>query len=666
MKAKIFTRIKRVCAWLFALAFILPFFCFGWGRYALNTFSASAASGDYIAIKQYKAEMTVGENRRIAVKESITVEFLRAGLTMFYRSLPTDGARYSQITASCAGNEAFTYHVADNPDDDGFIDINCVGNAALGNVWTYELSYTMEQGVDTNPDGMIIDVVGFGWTVPLHDVSVTVYLPTTPTEYQIYTDIFGSGTQNEATCQLSADGKTLHIYADILNCGYSQKYDEYVTGGITLQFTLPKGVLDGYAATRIFTEDIWKIVLGALGAVALAFGVFTLTHKKRALITVVNIKAPDEMDPMKMGKWLDGAVNDEDITSMIYYFANKGYLRIDFSNEDDPKLIACVQALPNTEPEYQRTLFAGLFAKADTELFEDPFEEGLIGKRKVTFVSKAAGKFYDAMQKARMQVPAPPTMYEMKSIFGYILGPIIGAGLGILTCLLMSMRVGGSYAYGLGVVFLLPLLVMAILGYISENYRYKWKRAMRTGMLAVEVGIAVLFSLLVIFLLARFLMTEWEKLVLCLGVFGSYFCTRGTLSRTEEYAKVLENILGFKEFIVVTEEDKIAFMLKENPELYYKVLPYAQVLGVTDEWEHKFQKLTMEPPAWYYGTAYTHYHYYYLHRSLDRAMSREIAAEIARRSKNSGGGGRVGRSGGGGSFGSFGGGGFGGGGGGAR
>ena len=63
------------------------------------------------------------------------------------------------------------------------------------------------------------------------------------------------------------------------------------------------------------------------------------------MITVVNITAPDEMDPMKMGKWIDGAVNNEDITSMIYYFANKGYLKIDLTDEDDPKLISLLSRL---------------------------------------------------------------------------------------------------------------------------------------------------------------------------------------------------------------------------------------------------------------------------------------------------------------------------------
>ena len=125
--------------------------------------------------------------------------------------------------------------------------------------------------------------------------------------------------------------------------------------------------------------------------------------------------------------------------------------------------------------------------------------------------------------------------------------------------------------------------------------------------------------------------------------------------------KELENILGFKEFIVVTEEDKIKTMLEVNPELYYKVLPYAQVLGVTDEWEGKFKKLLVQPPSWSVASDMDWFDWYVLHRCINRSMTSAMIRMAASAASSS-----VGRSGGGGSFGGFGGGGFGGGGGGVR
>ena len=133
------------------------------------------------------------------------------------------------------------------------------------------------------------------------------------------------------------------------------------------------------------------------------------------------------------------------------------------------------------------------------------------------------------------------------------------------------------------------------------------------------------------------------------------------VSRTEEYTLVLGEILGFKEFITVTEEDKIKFMLEDNPELFYDILPYAQVLGVTKEWEDKFKNILLQPPSWYVGSRMTIFDYMLINACLRRAT-----ASMMTRPQSSGGGSFVGRSGGGGSFGGFSGGGHGGGGGGAR
>ncbi len=652
MKARIFACVKRVAALLAVLIVCLSFTVFGGGRYALKPVSASADSSAALAVQRYELEMTVRKDRKIEVKEYIMVEFLRSGLSMFYRSLPTDGARYSDITAACPNNPDFYYTVEDNPDDGSFFDINCIGGAAKGNVWIYELSYTMIQGVDTNPNGMILDVVGFGWMVPLHNVRATVHFPDAVQSYVVYSDIFGSETGNVVQRSISEDKKTIHMTADVLDYAYSEKYDEYVAGGITLEFTLPEGALDSYGSTRLFTDCMWMIALGVVGALGLCLLIRVFTRSQRTVATVVNIKVPEGMDPLKMGTWLDGAADDEDVTSMIYYFANEGYLRIDFSNEDDPCLFTHLQTLPDNKPGYQKILFNGLFKAAAQN-----------GNERMVYVSQAAGHFYDAMQNAKKTAPKHPAMYEKKSVFGYVACCVVGAVLGALTCFLMGRRIGGGYTYLAGLFFALPVLAIGVMGSISENYRYKWKSGKRLAMLIGQVAISVAWTVIFSIFFARFFMTGWEKAILSLGVFACALVAQGTMSRSESYVHSLSDILGFKNFIVVTEEDKIKFMLEQDPTLYYNVLPYAQVLGVTDEWEEKFKALTIQPPDWYSGSTDS-YAYYSMHRSMNRAMAREIAAEVSRRAEAAGS--RVGSSGGGGSFGGFGGGGFGGGGGGAR
>ena len=152
-------------------------------------------------------------------------------------------------------------------------------------------------------------------------------------------------------------------------------------------------------------------------------------------------------------------------------------------------------------------------------------------------------------------------------------------------------------------------------------------------------------------------MTGYEIAVMDICCFLSTLIGLFALSRKEKYVKELGDILGFKDFIIYTEEDKIKAMLEENPQLYYKVLPYAQVLGVTDEWEDKFENILIPPPTWCVGMHMSVFDYMIFNRCMRSAM----ATAMRPPQKSSGG-----ISGGGGHFGGFGGGGCGGGGGGAR
>lgn len=641
------------------VAFLALFFLFSWnmgnggGRYATNTVNAAADIGDAIEVSQYVVDMTILQNRKIEVQERITVRFLRSDLTSFCRSLPMDGARYSDIQASCEGNADFSYNVASNPDTDRMLDINCVGGVWKGGKWTYTIGYTMEQGTNTKQDGMIIDVVGFGWTVPLYDVQVTVHFPATPSGVSVadgYGNIMSALDENSFVQWEWTDDKTLRMAADVLEL--QTIGDEEVVRGITLEFALPTGTLRSYTQSRIFTDDLWYIALLAAAFLAASVALLFATRRRQEPIVVVNVKPPKGMDPLKMGKWLDGTADSEDVTSMLYYFANEGYLRIDLSDTDDPLLVSLVEELPPMVSVYEKTLFDGLFEKAERA------EDG--GMRQVR-VSKMAGKFYESAQTAIKQVPPHPAMYKKRSVVGYVGGALLGFLVVLITPFLAGLRIGGGYRYFMGGFMLVPLAAVAFLGYVTENYRYKWKKGARVGMRLAQWAIALLASLLFIVFFAEFILTEFEKALICVATFGCCMITQSALSRTDEYLKALQDILGFKDFIVYTEADKLEEMLKIDPSLYYRVLPYAQVLGVTDVWEHKFEKLLVQPPVWSSGMDVTVFDYMLINRCMRRSMAQAWA-----HAASAAGGTRVSGLGGGGHFGCFGGGGFGGGGGGAR
>ncbi len=624
--------------------FILPF----QRNNGENAISASATAGDSIRIEKYDVEMTINENRKVDVHEKITVTFLKSKLTMFYRSLPIETARYENISATCQGNDGFSFYVADNPDVSGFFDINLVGNAQKGRTWTYDIFYTMEngRGAGSADDGMRIDVIPFGFTVDLHNVTATVHFPFSVSKEscKLYQ---GYGATHETTGlnkRLSTDGKTLTFSTNLLPVSYNDSFNEFVAQGVTVDFTFTNGRFQNYIATRLFTDGIWKITLIGLAFVGASVAVFVLTRKKREVVTTVNVTAPDKMSPIAMGKLLDGTVDNEDVTSMIYYFAQKGWLTIDLSNEDNPKLTKRIDNVAPDTPAYEKTLFNGLFKKGDT-----------------VSVSDLQYHFYDDVQKAKMQIPNTK-MYERKSIMGYVLGGILSLLSAFVSMqTLASTRLGNGYTYLASLSFALPIIAILLIGFVRENYRYKWKKGALFSTRLAQIAVGAIFTFIFVFFFAKHIATEYETLTVSLLAFACLFITFNTLSRREDYLETLGQILGFKDFIVYTEEDKIKIMLEENPQLYYKVLPYAQVLGVTSAWEKKFKNILLEPPKWCIGSQMTVFDYIIINRFMTHAMLIAMA-----RPQSKGGGSFIGRSGGGGSFGGFGGGGFGGGGGGAR
>ena len=106
------------------------------------------------------------------------------------------------------------------------------------------------------------------------------------------------------------------------------------------------------------------------------------------------------------------------------------------------------------------------------------------------------------------------------------------------------------------------------------------------------------------------------------------------------------------------EKEKLEKMLEDDPQFYYHILPYAQVLGVSDKWEEKFADITVEPPQWYASSvAGTVFRLHVFNSIMRNTMSTMTKNMVSRPSSGASGGH------GGGHFGGFSGGGHGGGGG---
>lgn len=119
-------------------------------------------------------------------------------------------------------------------------------------------------------------------------------------------------------------------------------------------------------------------------------------------------------------------------------------------------------------------------------------------------------------------------------------------------------------------------------------------------------------------------------------VIFSIFMSKKTRFGTE----TLRKILGFKEFLKVTEEERLKFHNPPEmvPEIFEKYLPYAMVLDVESKWAKNFEKIYTQQPDWYEGHQAGVWNAVYLANSLSTFSSYSSTVMAAAPSSSSSGG----------------------------
>ena len=75
-------------------------------------------------------------------------------------------------------------------------------------------------------------------------------------------------------------------------------------------------------------------------------------------------------------------------------------------------------------------------------------------------------------------------------------------------------------------------------------------------------------------------------------------------AKTATGSKYLRQCLGFKRYVELAEKERIKVLADKDPTIFGRLLPYAMVLGVADQWANAFKDLITEPPDWYVGHGY--------------------------------------------------------------
>ena len=605
---------------------------------ACNLSTASTSyGGDYsYEFGSYDVTYDISSDCSISVTEVIKVNYTGYDSTGFYRDIPVNrGARVKNVKVEgvelIAGGTHVPYEVI--IEDNNFITIDIGSTRNKHNrSETYRITYDYcISNSYVNGNVLSINPIGTGNDCEVLSASVKLILPDGYLSAKRYVGKSGESNEDQEFTVSTENGRT------VLTTSQENLYN---FEGITFDITFKSGSIHAYFE---FTP-YWFIIAAGILLILMAL-VKVLFFNKDMLTPIVNFEAPDGMDPLIMGKLIDNKVNAEDVTALIFYWADKGYLKINLDNKDNPTIIR-IMNLPATAQTYEQIVFAGLFKNGDAVKTND-----------LRYV------FYPTFEKATAIVNEKAKgLFKSSSIGVSILFALLGAVLmGLAPLVLGLTAIHSSLTYFYGFIAIIPALVLYG---VTETVMYNKlknkpaKSALYFGALAFA---AVICSLIYMVFVPSSIIPMLPKFLLCVLSFAVVMSSVILISRTTDYNQKLNHIVGFRNFIIHAEKDRLEALLESDPQYYYHILPYAQVLNVSDMWEEKFKDITVQPPAWATSSSFDTIVNFTIVNSLIRHSTSSISTGMISRPSSSGlngGGGHFG----GGHFGGHSGGGFGGGG----
>ncbi len=539
-------------------------------------------ASDY-SIDSFDSTITVNETGIYEIVEKAHLTFFTP-MYGFYRTIPTgyrlqDGselhARLTRIRASEEMKVESSWY-------ETVIRLGSASRTVTGGQ-DYMISYRFDLGEDLydDRDEFYFNIIGTEWAEPLGEVSFTVNfpLPVKAGSIEMLRGAYGSTGTAGIEWSLSQDGKTIRGTASQIDRG------EALTVRVVME--------EGYFAERP-NYTFWMLplfLLAILFTLWKAYTWWTRYGKDTPPVIVPRFTAPDGMTPMDVGYLIDQSLDPHDLTSMIFYWADRGNLTI----IEEGKKYTFVRGNPLKESSpHEQELFTSFFA---------------LGSNGVVTEKDLKGEFYKVFQKLHRKVASYYTKERSLQSEKATRKGIQVILLSLLVVITLAFTVTINYPD----LFTFILIVVCT-GYLVLNsvvlYRLSttWYTHRNVGKVFSALLLVLLFLVVVIagYTLAYLNGSDLNisLIVIPVGVLTLFALSLASIIMRQRSAygqRKLEEVLGLRDFIETVEMDELKRMIDKDPAFYYRLLSYAIVLGLEKKWAKKFSSFTIEPPSWYSG-----------------------------------------------------------------
>ena len=542
------------------------------------------ASYDYV-IDNYDVNIVVNSNNTFDITETITAYF-NVPKHGIFRTIPLsnkivrlDGSTSTNRTQ--VSNLSVSDEYSTSRDGGNYkIQIGSLSTTLTGKQ-TYTIKYTYNLGKDpvSDYDELYYNIIGNEWDTVIGNVTFNI---TMPKEFDSSKLGFSKGevgsTDNDGI-NYTVNGNTISgSYDGILNEGES----------LTVRCELPEGYF--VDAGLVVNSNIYLMFIIPIVALIISFLLWFIFGRDNRVVETVEFYPPEGFNSLEVGFLYKGKANSQDVTSLLVYLANKGYIKI--SDNNDESLFSKADGFKITKlkdydgNDANERLFLG-------GLFKDTAVEGEATK------DDLYDNFYATTHKILSNINNKENknkIFEKKASKKSIIIILLMLVSVITTIAIPTLEYAGAGEVAMTLficAFYIPFYAVGIFAKIPLLFRIFW------------LGFTIFHSS-VFFSTLPIKDAITSEPIYLIGVIVGILCLIGMIicfkimpKRTPYGNEILGKIRGFKNFLETAEKDKLESMVLSNPTYFYDILPFTYVLGVSDKWIKKFETINMQAPSWY-------------------------------------------------------------------
>ena len=537
---------------------------------------------DY-TIDKYEIYIKVNEDNSYDITENITANFnvQKHGI---YRSIPLK----NEIVRA-DGSTAKTYAKVKNVSVDApfetsnesglyFIKIGSAYNYVTG-LHTYMINYTYDlfrSEKNKNFDEFYFNLIGTDWDTTISNVIFNIEMPKSFDETKMGFSRGSYGTINSNDITYQVDGNII-----------KGSYNGLLSAHEALTIRIP--LEEGYFKKRFNLEDLSIII--SIVSLILSFILWFIYGRDEKAIETVEFYPPDNLNSLELGYMYRGNVRDKDVTSLLIYLANKGYVKI--SERKNTSLLSKNDFEITKLKDYdgdnnlEKTFMAGLFKYGSTKVTSNDLYDN----------------FYRTTEKLKKEIMSKENhdLIFDKAVAKKANYNLFLMILTVVFTFLLPLAVNGYLMFG--------IMPIALILFYTPFYKMiiKTKSIFLAVFIIIHSSIFFLGMIGAIVGIFPYLITSFIVAIVCLILMAIIY---NFMPKRNKYGmEILGKIKGFKNFLETVEKEQLEKLVLENPEYFYEILPYTYVLDISDTWINKFEAINLQAPNWYYGSEFEFYRF---------------------------------------------------------